>query len=243
MNYELEIRINGATEKAFVQNDLAPSDSISPIIHNHSYAEIHIILDGNAVFYVGNALYTLSRNECFIIPAGVYHCKKSSGDSIRHVAFQVTESVAEPASYRLSDGIVAELFNVFSRVAEGDDSTALSSLMSYVCSGFFGSSASKIKKMSDTSAIIREFISHNYSRDIHLTDLAEELHFSEKQTERLVKKHLGMTFKELLTDYRMTVADFLAKSTELSEREIAEYVGYSTYNGYWKAKKRYLGVQ
>lgn len=36
---------------------------------------------------------------------------------------------------------------------------------------------------------------------------------------------------------RMTVAEYLQKNTDMNMKEIAEYVGYSTYSGFLNARK------
>lgn len=40
-----------------------------------------------------------------------------------------------------------------------------------------------------------------------------------------------------MMSYRIKVADFLEKNTGMNQSEISNYVGYSDYSGYWKAKK------
>lgn len=238
MIYEIDLCTNSPAKKAFIQNGVFHSGIITRIIHNHSYAEIHIIADGCADFYIDGEVRSFSQYDCFIVPAGMYHCCKNAEAQTRHIAFQLTADCVRPSFGRLSPEITAELSCVLADMETSAGCAKLSALLSYVCADFFADNAPKIKEMSDTAATIHEFISKSYNLDIKLSDLAKELHFSEKQTERLIKKHSGTTFKTLLTRYRMTVADFLKKNTEMSETEIAEYVGYSTYNGYWKAKKK-----
>ena len=69
--------------------------------------------------------------------------------------------------------------------------------------------------------------------------LAEELHISVKQAERLVVLHTGCTFNTALTNNRIRAAEFLMKTTSFSISEIANLVGYESHSGFWKAYKRY----
>ena len=63
---------------------------------------------------------------------------------------------------------------------------------------------------------------------------------SEKQASRLIKKHMGATFSDVLSDYRLQAANRLLFGTpEMSLTEVAEFVGYRSYSGFWKAFKRY----
>ena len=71
-----------------------------------------------------------------------------------------------------------------------------------------------------------------------LCDLAEIPHLSERQTERLVIKHMGKSFKEALLDIRTEMAKKLMETTDMPMSEIAKSVGYKSYAGFWKAMKK-----
>ena len=79
-----------------------------------------------------------------------------------------------------------------------------------------------LSKMTDTAAVIHEFISRHYNRNVRLAELAALLNFSEKQAERLVIKHTGTTFRKAVIKTRLTVADYLQRHTELTNAAIAE---------------------
>ena len=93
--------------------------------------------------------------------------------------------------------------------------------------------------MTDYGFLIHEFFSLHYSEDLHLCDLAQFLHLSERQTERLVIEHTGNTFRNELTAIRMTIAKKLLTSSQMSLTEISQYVGYKSYAGFWKALNKY----
>jgi AraC-like DNA-binding protein len=91
--------------------------------------------------------------------------------------------------------------------------------------------------ITDYAFLIYEFFSTNYSGDVKLADLADILHLSERQTERLVIEHTGKTFKEEITSMRMEMAQKLI-SAGMPLTEIAQYVGYKSYAGFYKAMKK-----
>ena len=93
-------------------------------------------------------------------------------------------------------------------------------------------------RANDEGYIICEFFSNHYNGVIKVSDLAKTLGFSEKQTERLVLKFTGRTFKQELVSRRMEMARYLEKNTNMTMTEIALYVGYNSYNGFWKAYKK-----
>ena len=81
--------------------------------------------------------------------------------------------------------------------------------------------------------VAEEFIRRNLTAGITLSDLAEVLHLSEKQAGRIFYREFGQSFKEYLLSMRLASAKSLLSDTSLSVNEIAERVGYRTYNGFY----------
>lgn len=237
MIYETELLVNGRQCKGFISETAGSAKQVSKIIHNHKYAEIHMVLGKTADFLIGGKRKTFHDRDTFLIPADVYHCCRDIGEETRDIAFQVAANVSDFAVKRQPKFILEEIERAISELHIGGICGQLSALLSYVCSEFF--SETRIVETTDTAALIYEFISQNYNRgDIKISDLATALNFSEKHTERLVRKFTGVTFREALTEYRLTVAEYLMKNTDMTSVAAAAYVGYSTYSGFWKARRR-----
>lgn len=112
------------------------------------------------------------------------------------------------------------------------------------------------KKTRDDDLIIAsdQFIVRKYKTEVFiqqsidtetpivLEDLAAHLFISPRQASRFLKETFGLTFKELLTRYRMIHASSLLESTDLSLEKIAMRVGYLSYNGFLSAYKKYYGT-
>lgn len=90
---------------------------------------------------------------------------------------------------------------------------------------------------------LRAHVAKNY-RDPDLTAglLARRAGISQSQVTKLFKRYNGTTFLEFLHDLRLDEATSLLGSTDLSEREIAQEVGYSNTVTMIRAFKRYRGV-
>ena len=90
--------------------------------------------------------------------------------------------------------------------------------------------------------VAEEYFRRNYQSDIRLSDLADIWHLSLKQTERVFAAEFGQTFTEYLINLRMTYAKILLEETGLSVGEIAERVGYGSYNGFYVTFTAYTGM-
>lgn len=80
-----------------------------------------------------------------------------------------------------------------------------------------------------------------YHQALSLVEVSKALNVSPAYLSRLIKKELGMTFKEYLTKVRITKAmDFMLNPT-IKLYEIAENVGYSTQHYFSSAFKKVTG--
>jgi AraC-like DNA-binding protein len=137
--------------------------------------------------------------------------------------------------------IIGELVDdMRARIIEDSDITGVYHHLVFIVSELSPLREIRFFHLNDHALQIRDFFSLNYNKRITLSDLAKELHLSPMQTQRVIKKHTGKTFGENLLLQRMTVAENLMKTTEMSLADIAEYIGYESYCGFWKARRQFL---
>lgn len=236
MVYELNSYINGEKNKIFFQSLLMTKENVTKIIHNHRYAEIYIVFDSKAKFLIDNKSCTFSSGTAFLIPAGTYHCCIETDENTKLIAFQTDIKSDCFLSRDISHNIISQIVSMAEKEDFIFNGAELSALLSVVANSFFPKVL--IKQTQDYAAVIFEFLSDNYNREVKISELSKKLYLSDKQTTRLVKKYTGYTFKNAVANYRIKVADFLEKNTDMSKADIAVYVGYSSYSGYWKTKMR-----
>ena len=93
-----------------------------------------------------------------------------------------------------------------------------------------------------TRSIIEEYTAIHFNLNPSLSELAELIHFSTKQTARLFEKSFGTTFKQHIIQLRINSAKYLLTNTDLSVEEISAKVGYSSYNGFYRVFSSETGV-
>lgn len=74
-----------------------------------------------------------------------------------------------------------------------------------------------------------------------LSQLAKDLKQPDYKLSKLIKKHTGMNFKELLQEKRLSKAAELIKSTELTVIEVMEEIGYENPTYFYKIFKTKFG--
>ena len=238
MYNELIFTVSNEKHKAFFMNGfLSSSKETASNLHKHNFSEIHFVTGGNAVFLVGEKKTSLKSGDIMIIPQGEFHCCIKKDNDVLHNAFQVDFEVKDTKTTNIGSEVISKLFWEIDNLKKTNDYTKISSYISLFCSYLCPESKRYAVPVSDCGFIIQEFISMNYNKNIKLCDLASELHLSERQTERLVKTYTGNSFKDEVRKIRIKVARQLLSSSEMALSEVAEYVGYESYAGFWKAMK------
>ena len=91
------------------------------------------------------------------------------------------------------------------------------------------------------SIAVENYILNNFQRDLTLSEVSLAIGYSPAYTARKIEKVFGMSFSRIILKLRMSYAEDEIRSGALSLREIAERVGYRSYNGFLIAFKRYFG--
>jgi len=174
-----------------------------------------------------------------IIPWNIFHCCTDKEENTIHTAFQVDYDIKKFMSYTVSPNTILDFFREIEQCGISNDYTKVSAYITLFCSYFCSDKENSVQPVTDYGFLIHEFFSTHYNENLHICDLANALHLSERQTERLVIKNTGKTFREELITIRMNIAKKLLNSSDMSLKEISEYCGYNSYTGFWKAMKKY----
>lgn len=248
VNNEIIVNVDNNPTKVFLQlgfyktktmPDETKKNNISyNAPHIHNYTEIHFVLGEGCSFLVDEKEISVSSGVMLSVPKNTFHAPKIPQGN-RHCAFQIDLPISEILFFNISTGLIEEFFKEIDNLKNSDDHSRIASYISFFASFFIKSKRLNATRSTDYGFIIDSFLGLNYNKPIHLADLAEELHISVKQAERLVVLHTGCTFNTALTNNRIRAAEHLMKTTSLSISEIANLVGYESHSGFWKAYKRY----
>ena len=238
MYKEITIRTAKNDYKVFLQNGFFAVNSPKPRIHKHNYAELHLILGGEAEFNIAGKKIFVKSGDIIMIPRRTLHCIVECSPDVRHSAFQIACDNASIATHTVSTALLAEFFHEIELFKKSEDYSRISAYIILFISCFSIEEPCLPSEIEDPGFLIHEFFSQSYGDDVRLSDLASILHLSVRQTERLVLEYTGHTFGDELAVTRTDAAVYLIENTELSLTEIAEYVGYRSYAGFWKAMKK-----
>jgi AraC-like DNA-binding protein len=240
MHYELSFKMIDHDYKAFLQDGFFVSPKTDTSLHKHNYAEIHVLGEGRAEFLIENHSVTVMGPAILTIPAPMMHCCTYQDEHLLHTAFQTDCQADQLRTFPLEMGLVKSFTEEIQLCRFTGNYSTVALYIPLFCSYYHRESLT-VTEIKDYNFLISEFFILNYDKDVYLADLAEQLHISERHAERLVLQYTGHSFREELVAVRMRVADQLMQRENASLEQIAKYVGYRSYSGFWKAMKRHEG--
>lgn len=98
------------------------------------------------------------------------------------------------------------------------------------------------KRRPGTGKKIDLFFAKRYMHDVTIGDLAEELHFSKTQINRILRTEFKQSFREKLRVTRMQEAKTLLQRLDVRVEDIAAEVGYASISGFYSAFRRVFGM-
>lgn len=218
-------------------SELCPSLPLTSPLHAHPYSEIQVILDGKVRYNVEDTPYALATGDVIQIPAGQLHT--TAGDEGSRVfVFQTELSTTSAARLSLPPSMLAPL-----AASDGENLDAVLPILFYLLALLSPQGLCTVRQNDDYAYLIHEYIEQNYHRPVRLCELAERLHLSERQTQRIIQRLFGMGFSALLAGHRASVAARLASTTDMPWCEIAAYVGYDTYSGFRRSFRRHSATE
>lgn len=121
--------------------------------------------------------------------------------------------------------ICTNILKIYTGMRTPADDIILSSLFSQV---IYHATNEHRNKQKNTLAIdIYNFITENYANDLSLESTAEAFHIHPTYVNRLLNRHYGTSFRQLLLKSRFSRALYLIDNTDMPIKEIAPKVGFN----------------
>lgn len=217
------------------------SHSFGPAIRTHWL--IHYVISGFGIFKIRDKEYNVKPGEMFVIPPYIetyYEADSVNPWSYIWIGFTTTREVTE----KLLDVIkYPEAEKIFSSMKN--------------CESFSnGRSAYLSARLWDLFALLSEngnnkyghvdkalqFIHSNYMHDITVEKIAQHLNLDRTYFSVIFKNKTGLSPKQYLLNYRMSIAATLITKKHIAISVVANSVGYSDLYTFSKMFKRHFGV-
>lgn len=232
---EITVTVGNEPIQIFMQHHFWNSEYMSSSLHKHKFAEVHIVLEGQIEYQACGECVMLLPGDMVVIPQETMHCSQDPICHARRITFQLTKQIRQFRVVHPGTHITSMLEDKIALYLNTGETAQLGACLTLICSMLPGINGYPITPVQNFNYLIDHFISRNYNKNITLQDMADELNMSKQHTLRLIQKYTGHSFRAELRNRRLESSKYLMEHTTLSLEQIAEKVGYKSYNGLWKA--------
>ncbi len=270
INIELSFSIEKCKVSLIVNNGFINSSFVSlSQMHNHPFYEIHFIMSGeNYVHYPEGSIIS-DIGDIFIIPPRVSHSflPKSSEAKNKRAAFWIDIDSDDTNNedsfilntlqkqkdiirindnlgcFEIAEDIQRELIDK-KECFEEMLIYSFSKIMIKICRIIQKDDISNKSNMTHQSImlLVEEYIMQNYKTNCSIDELSEHLNISRRQLTRLIGSIFSKSFRQMVLEFRMSMANWLIEYKKCSFETVAYEIGYGSVASFYHAYKKFYGV-
>lgn len=221
--------------------------------HLHFSFEFVFCLEGEIVVTIGGKSYPLKENQGAIIPYNTIHSYQTPQNS------QIYSLLA-------GQGLLRDITKLFQQYSPARYTFSIDPMLRQMVLGHFESSNKQtvfgakaiLYQAFDTFMVdnsfqplnssdhsitvaLPEYIQEHSRENITLEDFAKHSDYNYFYVSKLIKRSFGLTFSQLLTEYRIAYAQELLQEKELTISQIALQCGFGSIRNFNRAFLKSVG--
>ncbi|MBQ7779309.1 MAG: helix-turn-helix domain-containing protein [Clostridia bacterium] len=233
----------------------AYGEGVTKTINLHNNFEMLIVEKGEMICSLDGTDYRVKAGEAaFISPLQLHGFKVLNDSTVRRVTFSenivltlsnaIKQKKAENPIFKPKeddlDYFLSQIKSLFgteeystNRISPSATRIKVKGLL-YIIESSLLSQAKLVPYLNSKNAVIDvvHFISQNYLSDISLRDAAERIGYNHQYLSRELNKTLGVSFSNILNQYRMNHAYALLQDTSLPINQIAFESGFKSIRNF-----------
>lgn len=269
---ELTVNIENINFRLLIDKPRERTDSEDNcILHSHISAEIFACCLGKITLATKNESLTLNGGDIAVVPPNVLHCMLSADENTeKNVISFICNKRAGQTAWDLYADFLPFIGSKSILIYRGrrdacacvseivqlgqSQSKILPTLKAMVLlidilgnpdEKYFDTAEDKnangsydIQRMMGLDIIIGT----SYMKRLTIKEIASELYISSRQLDRIVQKRYGKTLHKVIMEKRMSVAEQMLLTTDMTVEEIGSAVGFSSSAGFYREFVRAYGV-
>ena len=236
--------------------EIMPSNGLSPTPHFHNQIELVYVINGQTVAFADQKKTVTKSGELFVaFPNQIHYYEKTViGKSIdiifsTELLYGLEDILYNniPKSNLVSESKMRNFANIISDIVEagGEFShTVRVGLMNQLLANILPEFElmPRIKTNNTTLQSVLNYCTKNFSNDLTLDILAEDLHISKFHISHLLNQKLGISFSAYLNNIRVHRACFLLNNSQNKISDISEDVGFGSIRSFNRAFKSVMNM-
>ena len=245
----------------YYRNDRGLVTPLQCNAHLHYHVEIVYLHDGYAKAYVDSDTFEIHSDDLLVIFPNRIHRFEDATEKNKYDLFIVNADIAPEISQRIAaenpqDPVIRNasdnprvmaLINIL-RDAESFPKSCKQTLLR----GYFLSFFAEVLEMMPTRNIkpdenqairtVVQYCSNNFTKDLSLSMLENELHLSKYYISHLFGDKLGIRFNDYVNSLRLSEACRMLRTTNMSITEISDASGFGTLRTFNRSFIKQLGT-
>lgn len=233
-------------------------------VHFHDSHELYYLINGSTKYFIADKIFQIESGGFVLIPAGISHKTDSenclvnerilvsfkSDDFNKNTLNALNELFAENVIY-IPKSKLEMIENIFSKIeTENMQKDKYSDFLINSCIEEIIIQLARLRQkhkpyISEADNLIHRISKHitdNYSQDLSLENLGNIFSISTSHLSRRFKAVAGISINEYITYVRISNAERLLKSTDLSITKVAELCGFNDSNYFSTVFKKIKGI-
>lgn len=223
-------------------------------LHWHSYYELIYFFEGELVSIINGTRVRLKGGTLYILtPIDLHHTfETEQNKKVRFINISFTEDIIDEKLYQNMNSAyyVQKADKKMLCLIEllGGKQTSNKETQHLINALLYNVIRDEYKLNKTDKTILNKnihnairYISENFQKPLNLKTMSDFLHITPAYFSDLFSKTCGCTFKEYLTDYRISYAKELLKSTDKSVTEICFSCGFSNLPNFLRTFKQQVG--
>lgn len=271
LNKQFDFAIDGCTATLIINNGLINSSGTSlDIMHCHPFYEVHYVVHGENRIRIPNEVITADTGDIFIVPPGQLHCFLPVDNTGGHkrTAFWFDVKISEES--RANKFIFSRIHSIknTTKVKDSFDGARtmeeiqrelsekkpcyeesllhlFARLIIQICrsveiEGMQGIQTNKTHQ--SLVLLIEEYVMQHYKEVCTIEALSGHLHISRRQLTRQIQTYFSKSFRQMLLEVRMRMANWLIEDKDIPFETVASEVGYGSLPAFYHAYHEFYGI-
>ena len=236
--------------------DVRTEDFLCPIAHMHRELEIILVEKGCSELKIDNNKETIKAGDVIVCFPGQVHCCESSENGIYHIftiaaecCYGITELLNDSVpennviSLGADDEIVKSLYSAAEFRGEfretfqaGAINTAFALILQKM------SVSPRTKKNTGALQSIISYCTQNFTRELTLDDMADDINLSKYYISHLLNEKLGISFNAYINMLRINYSCEMLGKTDKSIAEISDKSGFGSVRTFNRAFSQIMNM-
>ena len=249
------------TQDFYYGNDRGGSVGLRCSAHLHYHMEIVYLKNGRAKAIIDSATFPLREGDLLVVFPNKIHRYEDETDENQYDLFIINpnlipdlmprisnENPQDPVIHRAGDnGRIVALLEIL-RNADSLPQNYKQVLLKGYLTSFFAEMLEMLPMRgadpdeNHAIKIIVTYCAQNFTKDISLTTLEQELHLSKYYISHLFGEKLGIRFNDYVNSLRVSEACRLIRMTDMNITEISGASGFGTLRTFNRAFMKQMGM-